>query len=271
MAIPKFIINKEEYVSLYDLRNFLGEDDKNGSNLKYQLRKKFQNLERNQPNERLVIEQKEILKKMDPKHKIHINPNKKNVFLKINQIEFGEFSYLSEFKLPIDNSFIINLDTDNPIKTCNPPIFVRNGQSTPSLSSSNNQISLESKDNTSSDGNIQCLNTKSLPNIELRKDPIVNRTIINNKTQNNQKRTPNNSNNNNFESQSTGDLFIYFINNIQSSGKGNISSKSKENYGSPVLSLQNNHHIHTNDHHIEDNCALNLINISKSAKIFNQK
>ena len=100
----------EEFISLYDLRNFLGEDECNGSRLKYELRKKFQNLERNEPAERMVIEQKEILKKIDPKFKVHLNPNKKNVFLKAKQIYTGHFSYLMQFNVPIDKEFVIDLD-----------------------------------------------------------------------------------------------------------------------------------------------------------------
>ena len=70
-------------------------------------------MERKNANQKIVLEQKEILNSLEEKHKIHINPNKKTVFIKINQLESGYLSYLKKkHKIPIDHSFIISLDQE---------------------------------------------------------------------------------------------------------------------------------------------------------------
>jgi hypothetical protein len=66
---------------------------------------------KNGNTERLALEQKEFANSIDEQHKIHINPNKKTVFVKLNQLESGYLSYLKKIhNIPIDYSFIIPLE-----------------------------------------------------------------------------------------------------------------------------------------------------------------
>ena len=106
----------EKYISCFDIRNFLDEIGKEGeesNELKYEFRKKYQQMERKNANQKIVLEQKEILNSLEEEHKIHINPNKKTVFVKINQLESGYLSYLKKkYNIPIDHSFIISLDQE---------------------------------------------------------------------------------------------------------------------------------------------------------------
>ena len=104
--------NSEIYVSCFDIRNFLGEIGKeNKESYKYEFRKNYQKMERKNEGDRIVLEQKEIVNSIDQKHKVHINPNKKTVFVKINQIESGQLSYLKQnHNIPIDYCFIIPLE-----------------------------------------------------------------------------------------------------------------------------------------------------------------
>ena len=70
-------------------------------------------MERKNANQKIVLEQKKILKSLEEEHKIHINPNKKTVFIKINQLESGYLSYLKKkHNIPIDHCFIISLDQE---------------------------------------------------------------------------------------------------------------------------------------------------------------
>eukprot|EP01091_Cochliopodium_minus_P010927 TRINITY_DN3003_c0_g1_i1.p1 TRINITY_DN3003_c0_g1~~TRINITY_DN3003_c0_g1_i1.p1 ORF type:complete len:232 (-),score=75.23 TRINITY_DN3003_c0_g1_i1:43-738(-) len=62
---------------------------------------------------------------MDPKYKVHINPNKKNVFVKLQQILNGKLSYLkTEHKIPIDENILIDLDLNNNNNNNLPPILI---------------------------------------------------------------------------------------------------------------------------------------------------
>eukprot|EP01091_Cochliopodium_minus_P017453 TRINITY_DN6844_c0_g1_i1.p1 TRINITY_DN6844_c0_g1~~TRINITY_DN6844_c0_g1_i1.p1 ORF type:complete len:359 (+),score=98.10 TRINITY_DN6844_c0_g1_i1:68-1144(+) len=129
--IPIFKINQILFLSVYDIRNFLDELP-SGAGLKYELRKKFQNLERNSPSERWVIEQKEILSRMDKMLKIHINPNKKNNFLKLDQVLKGEFKYLVDLhKIPIDKEILIDLGESVPVIRNKETITTENVKSIP--------------------------------------------------------------------------------------------------------------------------------------------
>ena len=80
-------------------------------------------MERKSPNGRLVIEQKKIAKFMVNEHKVHINPNKKTVFVKLEQIERGYLGYLKErHNIPLDYHFVIpiefkEVDVEGDLKT----------------------------------------------------------------------------------------------------------------------------------------------------------
>ena len=89
-------------------------EDEDVEDLKYEFRKQFQKLERKHPSERLVLEQKKVLKNMSQEQRVHINPNKKTVFVKLNQIQNGYLDYLKQkFHIPIDYSFQIRIDNDD--------------------------------------------------------------------------------------------------------------------------------------------------------------
>ena len=95
---------------MYDMRNFLKQKE-NGETLAYELRKIYQNMERNSVDFRIILEHKKIMEKMDLKYKLHINPTGKNIFIKMDQIIKGNFKYLMDFKEPlILNKKVISLD-----------------------------------------------------------------------------------------------------------------------------------------------------------------
>eukprot|EP01091_Cochliopodium_minus_P008718 TRINITY_DN2020_c0_g1_i5.p1 TRINITY_DN2020_c0_g1~~TRINITY_DN2020_c0_g1_i5.p1 ORF type:complete len:182 (+),score=50.34 TRINITY_DN2020_c0_g1_i5:675-1220(+) len=99
--LPLFIINSKKYLSCYDIGNFLGDINRDK---KYDFRKRFQNLKRNCPKDKVILEQKEILRLIDEEYKVHLNPNKSTPFLKLGQVLKGSFKYLLDLKIPIDYS-----------------------------------------------------------------------------------------------------------------------------------------------------------------------
>ena len=87
------------------------EGDDNKEDLKYEFRKQYQKMERKNPSERLVLEQKKVVENMSQEQKIHINPNKKTVFVKLKQLERGYLRYLKEkHNIPLDYRFLISID-----------------------------------------------------------------------------------------------------------------------------------------------------------------
>eukprot|EP01091_Cochliopodium_minus_P009969 TRINITY_DN2577_c0_g1_i3.p1 TRINITY_DN2577_c0_g1~~TRINITY_DN2577_c0_g1_i3.p1 ORF type:complete len:234 (-),score=65.87 TRINITY_DN2577_c0_g1_i3:90-791(-) len=130
-SVPLFLINGEKYISCYDIRNFL-DDRKNEvkEDLKYEFRKKYQTFERKHAEDRLVLEQQVINKRIFKEDKIHINPNKKTVFIKLDQVmgSKGSLAYLNtSHKIPIDNNRVIDLD--NKISYGTTPIILNDKQS----------------------------------------------------------------------------------------------------------------------------------------------
>ena len=114
LKLPLFLINGEEFVSCYDIRSFL--EDQPGNKLKYEFRKKFQTMERNNPEKRLMIENKDISKSFKEENKNHINPNKATPFLKLSEIENpkGTYHYLKkQFNIPLDYQKIIDFNGTN--------------------------------------------------------------------------------------------------------------------------------------------------------------
>eukprot|EP01091_Cochliopodium_minus_P009968 TRINITY_DN2577_c0_g1_i2.p1 TRINITY_DN2577_c0_g1~~TRINITY_DN2577_c0_g1_i2.p1 ORF type:complete len:233 (-),score=54.46 TRINITY_DN2577_c0_g1_i2:90-788(-) len=130
-CVPLFLINGEKYISCYDIRNFLTDRQKEvREDLKYEFRKKFQTFERKHSEDRLVLEQKMIINRISKEDKIHINPNKKTVFIKLDQVmgSKGSLAYLNtSHKIPIDNNRVIDLD--NKISYGTTPIILNDKQS----------------------------------------------------------------------------------------------------------------------------------------------
>ena len=82
-------------------------------------------MERKNPSDRLVMEQKDIIKLIRKEHKIHINPNKKTVFIKVDQLETGYLSYLKEkHNLPIDTTTLIPMEKQQKKKASKPTIKI---------------------------------------------------------------------------------------------------------------------------------------------------
>eukprot|EP01091_Cochliopodium_minus_P010739 TRINITY_DN2918_c1_g1_i2.p1 TRINITY_DN2918_c1_g1~~TRINITY_DN2918_c1_g1_i2.p1 ORF type:complete len:188 (-),score=48.90 TRINITY_DN2918_c1_g1_i2:114-677(-) len=112
--MPVFLFKGEYYLSCYDIRNFLSDKQQFVNyDLKYEFRKKCQAFDRKMKKDRLVLEQKIIVPMIDAEDKIHINPNKKTVFVKMNHVEDvkGFFSYLrTALEMPIDKQRVIDMD-----------------------------------------------------------------------------------------------------------------------------------------------------------------
>ena len=72
-----------------------------GDILAYELTKLYQNKERDSKEFRIVLEHKKIMQKMSSEYKLHINPTGKNIFVVLEEVKNGDFSYLLNFKDPL--------------------------------------------------------------------------------------------------------------------------------------------------------------------------
>ena len=90
----------------------------------YELTKLKQNTERKNGGELIVVEQKEILKSLDPKCKVHLNPKSSTVFIDFDYLhkdqDYSDLLFTKQDPLILEDHFFYKVDQPIPEEKCKP-------------------------------------------------------------------------------------------------------------------------------------------------------